>query len=145
MMEMYRAEEMSGAKMLVHYLSEYSLAVTRIAVLKEEFDRLVGIVTDTNNALGSIGKREESERLYDAIERVSTTLLAEIDNITDRCMKIEEMIASLRDPEMRAVFECRYFNRMTFAAIGKRLFMSSTKAKTLHASGVEIVNKRYKV
>lgn len=133
---------MNGTKSVEYYLWEYILSDAQIDALHAELNQRLATIADVESALKSMDKNE-SDRLSADAERLSFALLGEIGSITDRCEKVTAMIASLEDPEMRAVFEYRYYRRMTFSGIAKKLYMSKTKVQALHRSGLAILQERY--
>lgn len=127
---------MKDLKSVEHYLCEYSLAGIRIDVLREELNELLGSIQAADATMKNVGNIGDADELSDKARQLSDTLSGEINAIADRCEKIEEMVNSLEDPEMRVVLECRYFKQMTFSKIAKKLYISKTKAQDLHRRGL---------
>lgn len=136
---------MDSLKPIAYYLREYSFAKAQMDVLREELSKLCSLKETTKIIPVTTENGEAVNAVSDKICRVSSMLLREINKIGECCENITEAIRSLPDPEMRAVFEYRYFERMAFWKIAKKLNISDTKAKALHKSGLAIINSKYHI
>lgn len=134
---------MTDLKSMENYLHEYALPGLLIAALRVNPDSLPEITGDAENALRSAGKGKGADQILVDAEWLSAALVSEVGRITEDCGRALTLITSLRDPDMRDAFKCRYFARMTFAEIAKKLCMSSTKVKNLHKRGLMILKKRW--
>ena len=134
---------MADLKSMENYLREYTLVKVRIDGLKEELDDLLTTIGDIENTLSGMSGNKTDNRLSDGAERLFSELLVEINEITDRYKRVGVMIGGMENPEMKAVFACRYLEQLAFWKIAKKLDMSETKVKTLHKSGLMILKERY--
>ena len=136
---------MTDLKQVEYYLHEYSLAETRLNSLRGELRNMVQAVEEAEMIIEHIDSEEVAELLSIKVRRILDAFLGEIDTVTERCEEIIEMINSLVDPEMRAVFEFSYYKQMTFSRIATELYISKTKVQDLHRTGLAIIDSQYDI
>ncbi len=133
---------MRDLKAVENYLREYGVAEMHLNSLHQRLINLQNIADSMeavqayapgNHFSQTIGQiRATCDELSDAVEAY-LIIKRDVCNLID----------SLENPEMREVFACRYYSRMTFNEIKANLFMSPTKAKRLHKTGLELIRAKF--
>ena len=134
---------MNDLKAVEYYLNRYALTDARIESLIYRINRLkeqVYSIASTKPYTTGDGAKAVTRQLQDAHDEL-------VKNVNEQLAtqaRIGELIESLEDPEMLAVFECRYFEQKTFSQIAKKLFMSKTKVQSLHKAGLGVIAEQLK-
>ena len=130
---------MSNLKQVENYLLESTSPEARIDAISYKLNSLVESMERAKAVAESSVNNSVADQIHMQIQTVSDNLLSEIQNISRHSEKIFQMIASLENPEVKSVLECRYYGHLSYSQIGKKLYISKTKAQGLHREGLETI------